>query len=207
LLRVVTCLWQPNQHSLPGSLCYTDEWVDKLYRGFRRNLSLRFEFVLFTDKYRRFQEPIRQEILSNKEPDYGSFTEPYRLDDPMILVGLDTVIVGNIDHFWNYCFTADKIALCRDPYKLERSINGIALVPAGFRWIWDTWQGENDMEWLRQHAEHTVFIDDIWPGHCLSLKAHDVRAKGLQGARVIYFHGVPKPHKLGHLGWIREHWS
>jgi hypothetical protein len=166
LLRVVTCLWQPNQHSLPGSLCYTDEWVDKLYRGFRRNLN-----------------------------------------EPMILVGLDSVIVGNIDHFWNYCFTADKIALCRDPYKLERSINGIALVPAGFRWIWDTWQGENDMEWLRQHAEHTVFIDDIWPGHCLSLKAHDVRAKGLQGARVIYFHGVPKPHKLGHLGWIREHWS
>jgi hypothetical protein len=207
LLRVVTCLWQPNQHSLPGSLCYTDEWVDKLYRGFRRNLSLRFEFVLFTDKYRRFQEPIRQEILSNKEPDYGSFTEPYRLNEPMILVGLDSVIVGNIDHFWNYCFTADKIALCRDPYKLERSINGIALVPAGFRWIWDTWQGENDMEWLRQHAEHTVFIDDIWLGHCLSLKAHDVRAKGLQGARVIYFHGVPKPHKLGHLGWIREHWS
>jgi hypothetical protein len=168
LLRVVTCLWQPNQHSLPGSLCYTDEWVDKLYRGFRRNLSLRFEFVLFTDKYRRFQEPIRQEILSNKEPDYGSFTEPYRLNEPMILVGLDTVIVGNIDHFWNYCFTADKIALCRDPYKLERSINGIALVPAGFRWIWDTWQGENDMEWLRQHAEHTVFHRRHLAGHCLS---------------------------------------
>jgi hypothetical protein len=207
LLHVATCLWDPNKHSLPGSLCYTEEWVDKLYRGFKRNLSLRFRFVLFTDRIRKFHLPIEQELLSLKEPDYGSFTEPYRLNEPMILVGLDTVIVGNIDHFWNYCFTADKIALCRDPYQLERSINGIALVPAGFRWLWDTWEGENDMEWLRQHADHTAFIDDIWPGHCLSLKAHDVRGKGLQGARVIYFHGKPKMHLLGHLGWIREHWS
>jgi hypothetical protein len=206
LLHVASCLWKPNRHSLPGSLCYTEEWVDKLYRGFKRNLSLRFKFVLFTDRIRKFAEPIEQQLLSDPEPNYGSFTQPYSLNEPMILTGLDTVIVGNIDHFWNYCFTADKIGLCRDPYKPEQSINGIALVPAGFGWLWDSWLGENDMQWLRQHAEHTAFIDDIWPGHCLSLKAHDVRRKGLQGARVIYLHGKPKQQQLGHLDWIKELW-
>lgn len=207
MLHVATCIWEPNKHSLPGSLAYTDEWVDRLYRGFKRNLSLRFKFVLFTDRDdRKFYEPIHVERLSDPEPNYGSFTEPYRLNEPMILVGLDTVIVGNLDHFWQYCYSGDKIALCRDPYKPEQSINGIALVPAGFRWIWDEWNGENDMQWLRQHAEHTTFIDDMWPGHCLSLKAHDVRRKGLQGARVIYFHGRPKMPELGHLDWMREHW-
>lgn len=204
MLHVATCLWQPNKHSLPGSLCYTEEWVEKLYRGFKRNLSLRFKFVLFTDRPRKFSEPIYQERITAAVPDYGSFTEPYRLDRPMILVGLDTVIVGSLDHFWNYCFTAEKIALCRDPYKPEQSINGIALVPAGHRRIWDEWDGSNDMEWLRR--QDTAFIDDIWPGHCVSLKAHDVRRKGLQDARVVYFHGVPKMHQLGHLNWIQKHW-
>lgn len=204
MLVVASCLWSPNKHSQPFSRCYDESWVEKLYRGFARNLSLRFRFVLLTDRIRKFNEPIEQEILSSKTPDYGSFTEPYRLNEPMILVGLDTVIVGNIDHFWNYCFTADKIALPRDPYKPERSINGVALVPSGHRHIWDNWSGENDMEWLRQHD--TAFIDDMWPGHCLSLKAHDVRRKGLQGARIIYFHGRPKMHQLPDQAWLREHW-
>lgn len=204
MLHVATCFWTANEHSQPFSRCYTEEWVSKLYRGFKRNLSLRFRFVVFTDKERKFCAGVEQERLTSPTPDYGSFTEPYRLNEPMILVGLDTVIVGNLDHFWNYCFTADKIALCRDPYQPERSINGVALVPAGQRHIWDNWRGENDMEWLRQH-EWTP-IDDLWPGHCLSLKFHDVRRKGLQGARIIYFHGKPKMHDLPELPWIREHW-
>lgn len=204
MLHVATCLWDANAHSLPASRCYDESWVDKLYRCFRRNLTGRFRFVLFTDRLRKFEEPIDQELLTAKEPDYGSFTEPYRLNEPMILVGLDTVVVGNIDHFWNYCLVADKVALPRDPYKPEQSINGIALVPAGHRRIWDEWNGENDMDWLRK--QDTAFIDDMWPGHCLSLKAHDVRRKGLQGARVIYMHGTPKQPDLMHLDWMREHW-
>lgn len=205
MLHVTTCLWDANKHSPPTSRCYDESWVEKLYRGFRRNLTGRFRFVLFTDRLRKFSEPIEQEMLSVPEPDFGSFTEPYRLNEPMIQVGLDTVIVGNIDHFWNYCIADEdrKILLPRDPYKPERSINGVALVPAGQRRIWDEWRGENDMEWLRQHD--TGFIDDIWPGHCLSLKAADVRRKGLQGARIIYFHGTPKMHQLN-LPWLKDHW-
>jgi hypothetical protein len=122
----------------------------------------------------------------------------------MILTGLDTVIVGNLDHFADYCMTADKIALPRDPYQPERSINGVALVPAGHRRIWDEWRGENDMEWLRQHE--TAFIDDMWPRQVLSLKFHKVRDLGLQGARIIYFHGRPKMQELGHLDWIKANW-
>lgn len=204
VLVVATCLWDANEHSQPFSRCYDESWVEKLYRGFKRNLSLRFRFVLFTDRDREFSEPIEQRRLTEVIPDYGSFTEPYRLNEPMILVGLDTVIVGNLDHFWNYCFTAEKIALPRDPYQPSRSINGVGLVPAGHRAIWDNWRGENDMEWLRQHD--TVFIDDMWPGHCLSLKAYDVRRRGLQGARIVYLHGNPKQPDLMHLDWMKEHW-
>lgn len=123
----------------------------------------------------------------------------------MILVGLDTIIVGNIDRYADYCLTASKIALPRDPYKPERSINGVALVPAGQKAVFDNWSGENDMEWMRK--QDTVFIDDLFPGEVLSLKAHRIRDVGIGDARIIYFHGRPKAHELMHLDWVRKHWS
>lgn len=202
---VATCLWEANAKSQPFSRCYNEEWVEKLYRGFRRNLTVPFEFVCFVDYMRDFAEPaIQQHRLTTTNPDYGCFTEPYRLNVPMILVGLDTIVVRNIDHLADYCMKGHKVALPRDPYQPARSINGVALVPAGQRRIFDWWRGENDMEWLRSFPWQPM--DDIFPGEVLSLKFHDVRRKGLQEASIVYFHGEPKPPSLGHLDWIRENW-
>ena len=204
MLHVVTCLWDANQHSLPGSRCYDETWVNKLAAGVRRHLPLRHRFVVFTDREREFAPGIDQERLTAAKPDYGSFTEPYRLNEPMILMGLDTLIIGPLDAFWNHCLKAEKIALPRDPYQPDRSINGVALVPAGQRAIWDDWRGENDMEWLR--SKDTDFIDDLFPGAVLSMKFHDVRRKGLQGARIVYFHGKPKMQEMMNMPWVRENW-
>lgn len=205
MLHVATMLWDANKNSQSFSRCYDETWVEKLYRGFRRNLTRDFRFVVFVDRQRTFSDGIEQEKLQTKEPGYGCCIEPFRLNVPMIIVGLDTIVVRNIDHFADYCTSAEKVGLPRDPYKLNRSINGVALVPAGHRRIFDEWRGENDMEWLRKQP--TAFIDDLFPGQVLSLKAHDVRRKGLQDARIVYFHGTPKADQLGHLDWVRQHWS
>lgn len=204
MIYVVTCLWQANEKSQPFSRGYTEEWVEKLYRGFYRNLTKPFRFICFTDKRREFSENIFQLRLQSAKPDYGCFIEPYRLNVPMILVGLDTIVVGNIDHMADYCLNETMMALPRNPYQLDQSINGVALVPAGNRSIFDSWAGENDMEWLRRFPNK--WIDDLFYGQVLSLKAHDVRRKGLQEARVVYTHGNPKPNELLHLDWVRDHW-
>jgi hypothetical protein len=204
MLYCATCLWDANSNSQPFSRNYTEEWVEKLYRGFKRNLTEPFRFVCFTDRLRKFSVPVLQERLTARVPDYGCFIEPFRLNLPMILVGLDTIIVGNIDHMARYCLTESRMALPRDPYQLDRSINGVALVPTGHKGIFDGWRGQNDMEWLRRFPNS--WIDDLWPGQVLSLKAHDVRRKGLQEARIVYTHGNPKPNELVHLDWVREHW-
>lgn len=204
MLHVACCLWEPNECSESFSRCYDESWVEKLYRGFQRNLSRPFRFVCFTDCARTFSAGIDQERLEAKVPHYGCLIEPFRLNVPMILVGLDTVIVRNIDHMADYCLTADKVALPRDPYQLERSINAVALVPAGQRKIYDDWRGENDMDWMRK--QDAAFIDDLWPNQVLSLKAHRIRDVGLGEARIVYFHGDPKPPKLLHLDWIKAHW-
>lgn len=204
MLIVATCLWDANERSEHFSRCYGEDWVDKLYRGFRRNLTVPFRFVVFTDRRRVFAEPVEQEMLAAATPDYGCLIEPFRLDAPMILAGLDTVITRNIDDMAEYCLAGARIALPRDPYQPDRAINAVALVPGGNRAVFDHWRGENDMAWLRRHE--TNFIDDLFPGQVLSLKFHDLRRKGIGDARIVYFHGEPKPPSLGHLPWIRAHW-
>lgn len=213
-LIVASCLWDENKHSHYFSRCYDETWVEKLYRGFARNLTVPFRFVLFEDRPRKFNEPIHQEPLSTSKPDYGSFTEPYRLNAPMILVGLDTVITGNIDHLAEYCMTGDKIALPRDPksYRLkdegypDQSINGVALVPAGWRRVFDDWDGGNDMLNLRKHPWEP--IDDKWPGQIVSYKlvVRPNENRLPEDCRIVYFHGLPKMQDVTDVPFVRDHW-
>lgn len=205
MLHVACCLWDCNNKSQSFSRCYDESWAEKLYRGFKRNLTRPFRFVVFTDRERTFNEPIWQERLRAQMPDYGCLIEPFRLGGPLIVCGLDMVVLGNIDHLAAYCEQPGLIALPRDPYRPERSINPIVLVPPGHSNIFADWSGENDMDWLRGFEWHA--IDDLWPGQVLSLKAHRVRDVGPGDARIIYMHGLPKADALGHLAWVREHWA
>ncbi len=205
MLHVACCLWDPNDKSPRFSRCYNEGWVEKLYRGFQRNLTKPFRFVVFTDKDRKFcSRGIEQQRLRTKVPDYGCLIEPFVLNEPSIICGLDMVVVGNIDHFADYCETADKMAMPIHPSKPEVAINPIVFVPRGHRYVFDNWRGENDMEWLGRQPH--VKTDPFWPGQILSFKLHDVRRRGIKGARIIYMHGSSKPHELHDVDWVRKHW-
>ena len=203
MITIATLLWSPNENSYGFSRMYDETWVEKLYRGFARNLSLPFRFVCFTDRPRDFCEPIDQERIEGRL-DYSACIEPYRLGEPMILVGLDTVVTGNCDELAYYCLTGKRLAVPLDPYAPHQVCNGVALVPRGHQHIAIAHDGRtNDMDWIRQHDP--AVIDHMWPGQVLSYKVQ-VKPMGLGGARLVYFHGHSKPHQLGHVGWIREHW-
>ena len=203
MLTVATLLWDANPTSFAFSRQYTEAWVERLYRGFARNLTRPFRFVCFTERPRTFAEPIHQMVALPERPNYGDCILPYVLGEPMILVGLDTIVCGNIDHLADHCFAADKIALPRDPYNLGQACNGVALVPAGMERIASEHRGENDMEWLRTFPHD--FTDDLFPGDVVSYKG-TVEKTGLKDAKIVYFHGLKKAHELSHLPWIQEHW-
>lgn len=204
MLTVATCLWDANPKSYDWSRCYTEEWVEKLYRGFARNLTVPFRFVCFSERERSYSEQIEQELLTDPVPNCGSLVEPYRLNEPMILVGLDTVVCGNVDHMAEYALAGNTLALTRDPYSPERACTGVAVVPAGQRGVWDSYDGNpDDMVHLRKQ-EH-VLIDDLWPGHAISWKAH-VGLLGWLNSRIVYFHGRPKAHEIAGDELVMRHW-
>lgn len=205
MITIATLLWKANSHSQAFSKAYDEAWVEKLYRGAARNLTQPFRFVCYVDRERAFSEPIEQVQIAAEVPTYGSCIQPFEMNEPMILMGLDTVITGNIDHLAAYCLTAPDMALPRDPYHPDMVCNGVCLVPAGCREVWDSYRGGNDMEHIRQFRAEC--IDDMFPWHVLSYKAHvKPRGMGVGDARIIYFHGEEKPPELRGEPWIADHW-
>ncbi len=122
----------------------------------------------------------------------------------MILCGLDTVVVGNIDHLADYCLNEKVLALPEDPNHrgTGRVCNGVSLIPGGYQCIYRNWNGENDMAHL-QNQRH-ILIDGLFPGAVVYYKC-DVKRNGLGDARIVYFHGDQKPHEIDDP-FIKEHW-
>lgn len=206
MLHVACCLWEPNRHSHDFSRIYDETWVERLYRAFKRNLTKPFKFICFTDRLRKFSEPVLQEMLLAKEPNYGCLIEPFRLNVPMMICGLDMLVLRNLDHMADYCLSGEKVALPIHPSRPDLgAINPIVFVPAGNRKVFDEWRGENDMDWLR--TRETIYSDSLWPEQILSWKIHELRTNGDRGARIVYFHGRPKMDKLSKsFPWVKQAW-
>ena len=157
-IAVATMLWDANRASYDFSSMYDESWVLKLFRGVQRNLtSCTPRFVCYVDRPRHLPGWIEQRKIANDPPTYRDFTQPYELGGPMMLMGLDTVIVGNLDAFAEHCLSARRMALPAAIYRKNTVCNAVALVPAGHEWVYATWDGSNDMAWLRlQHKRGKV---------------------------------------------------
>jgi hypothetical protein len=204
LITFASLLWDANDKSHSFSRAYTDEWAVKLFNGFRRNCTAPYQCVLYTDRHRDLPGNIIQEIVPGLGLNgYGDCIYPYRANAPMILVGLDTLVIGNIDKFARWCLEhPGKLALPKHPWE-DYSINGVALWGGHNPDIFGNWRGENDMDWIRQFPHER--IDELWPGRVVSYRAH-VRPNGVGKARLIYFHGRSKFNELLDDELIRTHW-
>lgn len=210
MITVAACLWDANPLSKQFSRHYTEADVCALYRGFKRNLTVPFRFVCWSEKERDYAETaIEQRRLRDERPSYGSLTQCYELNEPTIMVGLDTIIVGNCDHIASYCLEAEKPAVPMDPFIPDTVCNGVTLVPAGNDWLWREYHGQNDMDWIRDSwkAGRVIAFDKLFPNQIVSYKRH-VEKQGLgEDVRICYFHGEKKMHELPHVGWISRHWD
>lgn len=205
LITFASLLWDANENSHEFSQAYDETWAIKLFNGFRRHCTLPYRCVLYTDRQRELPKNIEQVVQPDlgKANDYGDCIRPYEMNVPMILVGLDTLIVANIDKFVRWCLdNPGKLALPKHPFE-SWSINGVQLWGGHNPDIFGKWRGENDMDWMRQFPHER--IDDLWPGKVVSYRGH-VRPNGVGKARIVYFHGRMKPNELLHEPLIRDNW-
>lgn len=205
-ITFASLLWDANEHSHQFSLAYDDTWARKLFNAFRRHTDLPYRCVLYTDRQRDLPPYIEQVIQPDlgKVNGYGDCIRPFEMNVPMILVGLDTLIVGSIDKMAKWCLdNPGKLALPKHPFE-DYSINGVMLWGGSNPAIFADWRGENDMDWIRQFPHER--IESLWDGKVKSWRAH-VRKGGVGKARIIYFHGRLKFDELADDPLVRMHWK
>jgi hypothetical protein len=133
-----------------------------------------------------------------------------------IYLDLDTVILGDLTPLTRY--TGD-LAVLADLYRPERMIGtgvvlwrGTAMLPA-----WEAFILDPD-EIMRQHAVRMDYflapffgecdrVQALWPGAVVSYKRHCRRQGGPpEGARIMNFHGKPRPRDLPADDWAAVAW-
>lgn len=134
----------------------------------------------------------------------GLFAEGSRV----CFLDLDTVIVGNCKALVDY---DGDFATLRDFYQPERLGPAVMLWKAGDSTIWDEWVAQGnprndmgDLWWINQCVKGSDVLQDLYPGVFVSYK-RDCNPHPPKGARVVCFHGLPRPHDVS--GWVSDVWK
>jgi glycosyltransferase involved in cell wall biosynthesis len=202
---------------------YGPEYVNILRDMVSRNLPLGYpgKFVCLTDDDSGLDKGIETLPLPEDLERWwgklylfkrGLFPDGSRI----VYFDLDTVLIGPLDGIVKY---KGQFATLKDFYQPKR------LGPAVMMWeagdytaaIWDEWVAEGkprhqmgDLWWLNnlnqgRFAKEIDKLQDVFPGAFVSFKA-DCKPHPPQGAKVVCFHGTPRPHQCSEQ-WVKVVWK
>lgn len=198
---------------------YGPEFVNRLYWATKRNTKVPFTFHCFTENPKGIIEEIQTHPLPHELPGVGWWHKLYLFSEEISIKGrifymdLDTLVVGNIDHYVSY----NKGFACLRDLFLERRPNfkdkfgagGEAVGSAVMSWeagkhtqIWETFikdpqtaikslHPHGDQKWVQKHQPKRVNWQDLFPGQIVSFKVSYRKDRPPQGARIICYHGKP----------------
>lgn len=232
-VTVMCVLFRPKEWA-GGCTEYGPQWVEKLYRGFLRNTSREFDFVCLTDFPQSFFSGNIRAVPYEDPRNVGNWlgiTEVMRPEignQRRVFLGLDSVIVGNVDWLLDYreSFGLSANAVERGLMPMDHVSNAVAAwdVSAGVH-LWErlrddreavasasvaSWSrgAPSEMVYWRESVSDIDVIDERHPGELLCFNRH-VFPNDEQPKRgsVVYFFGAWKPHRLPDSSWIRSHWA
>lgn len=195
---------------------YGPEYVNILFDMVRRNLAegTPGRFVCFTNDSTGLSPGISVEPLPpgligwwNKIALFRP--EAFPAGSRVVYFDLDTLIVGPLDDIIKY---SGPFAMQRDFYTEARGSSIMAWEAGTLTHIWDNWikAGMPDMPggdqvWIGSQADNPDMIEDVFPGCAVSFKRHCLPYPP-RGAKVISFHGEPKPHQC-EQEWVKNIWK
>ena len=197
---------------------YDSSYVERVERMAKKNLSVAHEFVCLSD----VPGVPGYQPLYNCWPGWWSVIELFRLTGPVIVTGLDTLIVKNIDRLGELALTCpeDVFYMSRPQPKAarrgEKWCSGIMIWNGDWSWLYHKFDYETHSKKYKLEQRYTA--------HMLSLKRRvKIRAvqdyfdgytsykndckRGLPaGAKVVLFHGKPRPHECK-AKWVKKIWD
>jgi hypothetical protein len=187
--------------ALRKSRDYDVDYVEKLLAGVARNLRAPYRFVCLSD----VDVPCDRIPLKHDWPGWWAKIELFNLAPPVLYFDLDTTIVGDLTEIAAHAAQTPFTTL-RDFYR-EKGIGSgmmawafplthvyLAFAARAKEAMRETKHG--DQGFLEATGYRPDKWQDVLPGQVVSYKAH-VKGKGVpNGARVVCFHGKPKPREL-----------
>lgn len=227
MLDIITFYWQGTDRPNWDDPELGKEYINRLYAGVCRNLTLPFKFTCF------LQEGIDKNGINDgiivqyfDSPSWKGCLPKLKAFDPangfsgrVIVLDLDLVITGNLDEMFSYSGRFMTRSTFR---KLPKMMSGgdIIFFQAGSMPFWDVLKEKpGKIEELTGGRERFVyrqffskigmdFVQTKYPNQIFSYKRHVRRAKGklANNCRIVSCHGRPRPHEIKE-NWIKEHWK
>lgn len=198
---------------------YSPIYVRRLRAALNRNCRVPFEFATMTDMRLEGSHHFGQRIeLTDKLPGWWSKMEVFKHSDRLgdiLYIDLDTVIVGDITAIASMCGAMIMIGGFKSP---DRRGSGLMHIPAGFgERIYEAFM-VNPTEQMALYSGDQEFILSVigdcatWqetlPGHIVSFKHHCDSEGYPNNARVVAFHGQPRPHEAAiNTPWVERSWG
>lgn len=205
---------------------FSAEYVNKLYNAIKRNVTIPYEFICFTENPKGIE--CKTKPFLNDLPTWwyiiGLFNKDHGFKDKILYMDLDTVIMDNIDHILSL---DTDFAITEDFYRPKGlQTTFIMWKPEWGYYIWDNLVKTlpfNSLEafkggtnrFIEQNTSNVDIFQTHFPKEFISYKVHvrdnkQPRRNKLPGdittAKIVCFHGKPMPHNMRNLKWMKEHW-
>jgi len=184
---------------------YNQEDVSRLHAGVYQHLKEEHKFVCLSD----VEVPCDKIPLEHNWPGWWSKMELFKLPGPVLFFDLDTIITGDLSDIARKTEQSDLIML-RDFYRHDGLGSGIMGWGKSNIKFYDLFRGNfggwtqklgarGDQGFIEEvvNISQTTKWQDIVPEQIVSYKVHVMNRFVPTNARVVCFHGIPKPRDIG----------
>lgn len=213
----IACVFNPD--IIPGKIKYTVEWVDKLYRGIKRNLSIPFRFVCLTNEVTDYETiPLVTNSIG-----YWNKIELFKkgmFSGPTLYFDLDVVICNDITPILEQ-IPKNKFLMVQEPYKNIHN-SSMMFWNGDYSHLFDRYQSQKkeivweyqynlsrpgwlgDQAYIGENITHELiedYVDAKFIGWC----HHKVHVE-IDNPSILIFTSEQKPSNNLHLDIVKKNW-
>ena len=184
---------------------YGVKYVEKLYADLKKYVNVDYDFYCITDKPEKLNVPtirFKPKFKWNLNK-FEAYNPEHDIKGRILTIDLDTLILDNIDDIVEF---EEEFITCEAIYQPKRAGGGVVGATNGYGYnnIWlplvkntnEVTKTTNGAErfFFRQYLKNIPFFQHKYKG-IYSYKKDGI----LDDARIIMFHGRPRPHEKGFI--------